>query len=76
MVIVPEVFPVKDNVPKVVPATPKVGVAEYAGAVPTPPDVRTLPTATSARLPTVFAADAYSMSPAVAVLGYVVVLNP
>ena len=69
MVIVPEVLPAKDNVPKVAPATPKVGVAEYAGLAPTPPEVKTLPTATSARLPIVFAPEAYSMSPWVAVLG-------
>jgi hypothetical protein len=40
-----------------------IGVAEYAGATPTPPDTRTEPTATSASLPIAVVLVAVIMSP-------------
>ena len=42
-----------------------VGVAEYAGATPTPPDTRTEPVATSANLDNAVEDDAYNKSPTV-----------
>ena len=46
-----------------------VGLAEYDGAAPTPPEVSTCPVATSASAPTVFVPEAYRMSPVVAAFG-------